>query len=120
MYHVYKKDIENYRVYDTMQDKIVHEGSQLFVYNPRFIVNYDGYLEAEKNNFINSGDPDDYFAWIECDNLLTKVTQEQALSHRTNIYFNPYKMFYFAKRHSMEPIIRAPSVVIRGNFLFIP
>lgn len=119
-YRIYKADINHYRVL------AVPTGSQTGVLDPKvyryltivdpvFKVDHKGYVKAKEKGFPNSGDPMDYFAWIECsewhNGVIFRATHQ--------VKFNPFKadFFYFAKT-GVE--IKSASVcTIFGNSLFI-
>lgn len=122
MYHVYKASITEYRVLNTLTGEFEETAAKgLTIRNPRFVCDQTGFEKAETNAFQNSGDPLDYFAYIECDELpLITGNIDPELIIKCNfkqVKFNPFKFSYFFDNETLTPINEAATCMISGNFL---
>lgn len=122
MFHIYKASITEYRILDTESGGfITTDAKGLTIKDPRFIVEAAGFLEAKKKSFKNSGDPFDYFAYIECEEipLITDdIDPELIIKYNfKQVKFNPFKFDYFFDNETLSPINEAATCVISGNFL---
>lgn len=111
-YIIWKSSINEYRVKNTLTGKVsILENFSL--QNCKFKVDINKYNEAESVCFKNSGKPDDYFAWIEAEQIIVKLD-----SPRNNIvFYNPFKSSNFTDRNTGEIVNEASYVVIKGNKL---
>lgn len=89
-YRIYKASIHTYRVFDTIEEKIIspEEGYRyLSLEEPEFKVDPKKFAKASRSNFVNSNDPMDFFAWVETDSFSVGIDFVCA----TRIKFNPFK-----------------------------
>lgn len=111
-YRIWKASINEYRIEDTTTGKrIVLE--EFALVNCRFMVDEQSYVNAALHEFKNSGKEDDYFAWIEAENVLVKQYPEQ----NKVVFYNPFKDMYFRDRGTGENLYEAKLVVVKGNKL---
>lgn len=117
-YHVFKADKHHYRVYDTIGKKFVENSCRfLTVYNPLFLVDVKKMARASSSGFKNSGNPMDYFAYIETDIYKIGVNPRLSLSNR--VKFNPFRNPFFFREDGFEsPVFGSPICTITGNELF--
>lgn len=115
-YRIYKASIHTYRVLDLQTGNLI-DGTYRFltIDNPRFRVNHRKYQEAAKGGFKNSGDPLDYFAWIETDSF----TVGASFMPSRQVKFNPFKADKFMAVDSGDEVREADVCVITGNNLFV-
>lgn len=112
-YKVWKAGINSYRILDTstgetkVADNIVMVGCKL-------MVNCKGYLKAKVNNFVNSGNPFDYFAWIEADKV---VDNKEVVLYPKQVFYNPFKSRFFRNRETNTIIVAAEVITTKGNLL---
>lgn len=117
-YKVWKKSINEVRIADR-EGNIVYEGPTVELTNPTFRVNYDGYLEAKKRNFKDSGNPLDFFSWIECDDF-TVNPKVPTFGYRNRIRYNPFVHPDWHMRNNVDHSVRsAKSCYIVGNSLYV-
>lgn len=93
-YKIYKASIHTYRVWDTVEEKFISpEGGYryLSIDEPEFKVDIDKFDKASLSNFANSGDPMDFFAWVETDSFSVGIDFVCA----TRVKFNPFKSSKF-------------------------
>jgi hypothetical protein len=111
-YKIWKASIEEYRIKD-MATNEVRVLKDFTLLGCKFKVNLKLYNEAKKNNFENSGNPFDFFAWIEADEVLTIV--EPLLNDK--VFYNPFKGAFFKDRESGKQTSVVSKLVIKGNTL---
>ena len=122
MFHIYKASITEYRVLNVETGQFEHiDAKGLTIRNPRFVCESTGYFKAKRNEFKNSGDPLDYFAYIETDEmpLITEALDPELIlkCNLQCVKFNPFKERYFFDTETLEPIKEAATCIISGNFL---
>lgn len=120
-YRVYKSGIDTYRVWDAQTGQFVTDSAQFLVLkNARPMVDVNRYEHAKSLQFANSGDPLDYFAWLECDSFEIKRGPQvfQRVSHV--LFYNPFKHHLFRDRSTGQAFGRSHRfghVLIEGNQL---
>lgn len=124
MYKIWKHDMDSYWVErlsrngkgDYIANKL-EKHSNLLLLNCRFIVDHRKYDAAKQVGFNNSGDPQDYFAWIEALNVIPNPGNKEWIFDN-KLYFNPHKSLYFKDRDSDEILLQADFVSTVGNILY--
>ncbi len=111
-YKVWKASINEYRVQDMTTKEIV-VAEHLTLTNCRLKVSLRRFREAKANSFQNSGDPMDYFAWIECEKV--KINKKNLLPNK--VFYNPFKNSFFRNRETLRRITTAKKMIINGNTL---
>lgn len=112
-YKIWKAGIEEYRILDTQTNtKTVYRGFTT-VGGCKLMVDEDKYNLAKANNFENSGDEDDYFAWIECN----KLTPYTLLHYSKVMFYNPFKHAYFRDKSTLEVLHFVYDITAEGNYL---
>jgi hypothetical protein len=115
-FRIYKADIDTYRVLDTLTDRLIPQvGRYITVNEPVFRVDDEKYQKASLTNFQNSGDPMDYFAWIECDSFSWGVLYQAPYQ----IKFNPFKSNKFRLVPDLFWVTEAKVCTILGNDLYV-
>lgn len=115
-YKIWKASITEYRVLDTWTGEVTVMDTFTAV-NCTFRTDEIKYDEARNKNFVNSGDPNDYFAWIECTSILP-FNNEVA---EKRVFYNPFKGNNFNDRETMNPVLSAHYVEIKQNLLsYVP
>jgi len=112
-YKIWKASIETYRVLD-QKTGLISICDTFYTLNALFKVDMPGFLRAEVDNFKNSGKPNDYFAWIETNNIYVK---KEVVHHKNNVYYNPFKHPYFRDRNTKKIIHIVKSIIVTGNTL---
>lgn len=120
MYHIYKSSIEYYRILNTETNEFIQESvKHLIIKEPQFKVNKERWLAATEVNFKNSGDPFDYFAYIESEHLPIVLGDAIGIpSHLKQIKFNPFRMNYFFEVEGENRITESRYCLISGISLF--
>lgn len=111
-YKIWKKSIEEYHVLDTVTNEL-KVMVNFILWNATFHVDKYKYELAQDNNFKNSGDTHDYFAWIEAD----KVMEGEFIKYSDHVWYNPFKHTHFRDRETEEVVDESSSVVVYGNLL---
>lgn len=111
-YIIWKASITEYRVLNTITGKM-QILDRFTAVNCTLNVNVFKYERAKENNFANSGDPNDYFAWIEASEVLP-FNNEVA---KNNVFYNPFKASTFRDRATEQTIDRANFIEINLNTL---
>ncbi len=114
-YRIYKESFDSYRIHDTLSGDIVSTNQSLQVIGAIFKVDQKGYFAAKKLDFANSGDGNDYFAWIETNTIYLNRGRMTGVE----VYFNPHKGNYFKYRSNDTQVLSAEVVQIEGNKLSI-
>lgn len=120
-YRVYKSSIDTYRVWDAQTGQFVTDSAQFLVLkNARPMVDIKRYEHAKTLGFANSGDPLDYFAWLECDGFEIK-REPQVFQRISNVlFYNPFKHHLFRDKSTgivFGKFSRFDHVLIEGNQL---
>ena len=108
-------------MWDARTGEFVTDSAQFLVLkNARPMVHVGKYMEAKKSDFKNSGDPLDYFAWLECDSF--ELKREPEVFHRLTdvLCYNPFKHHLFRDRATGNTFLSAyrfPYIFIEGNQL---
>lgn len=111
-YKIWKKSIEEYNILDTKTNEITV--ARFFIaWCVTFQVDRYKYELAQALNFENSGEPHDYFAWMEAD----EVSVGQYIKYADQVWYNPFKHLYFRDRETHEVVQQADSVVVYENLL---
>lgn len=120
-YRVYKSGIYTYRVWDASTGIfVVDEAKNLVLHNVTPRVDTERYRAAHKNRFQNSGDPLDYFAWLECEKFELKQEQEVFRRIQNVLFYNPFKHHLFRDKNTAQEFMRCHRfghVLIEGNEL---
>lgn len=111
MYIIWKASIEEYRVKNTLTNEIKVLKSFTLI-DCSFKVDINLYQKAKDNNFVNSGNPNDFFAWIEA-----KGIKEGGKPLKRNVFYNPFKSAYFKDRSTNERKDFTKRININGNLL---
>lgn len=111
-YTIWKASIDEYRVQNnfTGEVKVVQD---FVATDCRFLVNLNQYESDKLNNFKNSGNPFDYFAWIET-NDFQEVSNELK---EKKVYYNPFKCSQFRDRSTNEILKTASLLIVQKNIL---
>ena len=124
-YKIYKASIDTYRVMESSTGVLVaNDVKNLVLTNVTARVDLMKYFDAQSKGFRNSGDPLDFFAWLECDSF--EIKSEPNVFHRIPgvMFYNPFKSAYFRDRNTGKNLHRGqvfPFVLIEGNSLrYIP
>lgn len=112
MYKVWKASIKEYRVLNTLTGE-VQILERFTALNCALKVDINLYNIAKSNNFANSGNENDYFAWIECNEIL-KFNNEVATN---NVFYNLFKSEFFKDRVSNKTVSNCQFIEINGNTL---
>lgn len=112
MYRVWKASITEYRV-QNMTTKEIVVAENLTLTNCRFKVSLRRLREAKAKSFQNSGNPMDYFAWIECDAV--KIAKRNLLPNK--VFYNPFRGCFFRNRETLKRVSTAKKIIINGNTL---
>lgn len=112
-FKIWKASIDSYRVLDTVTGN-VDVVSNLTLKDVVFRVDTKKYLQSSKDGFKDSGDPNDYFAWMEADSL---VVNKEAVLYPNKVYYNPFKAMCFRDRVTSQEIFNARLVTTIGNIL---
>jgi len=112
-YKIWKASINEYRVLDTKTNEVtVHEN--LLMIDCRFKVDQKAYERAKLKDFKDTGKDNDYFAWIEAE----QVHVDRNFVHYSKIvYYNPFKHAMFRDRGSKQVLTKVQEVVTTGNLL---
>lgn len=112
-YKVWKAGINYYRILDTLTGETrVHDN--IVMVGCKLMVNCKEYLKAKANNFVNSGNPFDYFAWIEADKV---VDNKEVILYPRRVFYNPFKSRFFRNRETNNIIVAAEVITTKGNLL---
>ena len=111
-YTIWKASINEYRVQNnfTGEVKVVENFTAV---NCEFRVNLNQYESDKLNGFKNSGNPFDYFAWIEAEYIFY-VTKELL---EKKVFYNPFKCSHFRDRTTNEIITFANEIIVQANTL---
>lgn len=112
-YKIWKASINAYRVLDTQTGE-TFVLSNLTLMGVVFKVDVKGYFKAANKKFADSGDPNDYFAWMEADSF---SLNNQAVLYPSRVFYNPFKSFWFKDRATSQEISSASLVTTVGNIL---
>lgn len=110
-FKVWKASITEYRIKDNLTNE-VKVLDKFTLVGCEFKVNLKQYHEAKQINFENSGNPFDFFAWIEADEI--KQFEVEPID---KVYYNPFKSPFFRDRESSKVKQFATKVVINQNVL---
>ena len=111
MFIIWKASVTEYRVRNSETNE-VQILENFTAVDCEFKVDVKQYELAKKNNFQNSGDANDFFAWIEA---VTIARTETALDKK--VFYNPFKSCNFVDRVTNDCLTSASKVVIEGNTL---
>jgi hypothetical protein len=111
-YIIWKASITEYRVLNTVTGEM-QILDRFTAVNCTFNVNVFKYERAKETSFANSGNPNDYFAWIECQAILP-FNNEIA---KQNVFYNPFKASTFRDRVTEQTINKANFIEINLNTL---
>lgn len=114
-YKIWKRDVTNYWVQKPNGELESH--SNLLLFNCRLMVDIQKYDVARQNNFVNSNDPFDYFAWIEASSMVYNPHNSLWLFDK-ELYYNPHKSTYFKDRDSESILKKADFISTVGNILY--
>lgn len=115
-FRIYKASKHTYRVLHVETGVIVVDKCHsITAADPTFVVDQSGYLKAKEKGFVNSGDPLDYFAYIETNSVILGATFQAP----TRIKFNPFKAGHFFRDSDLSEIKVAKVVTVIGNDLFV-
>ena len=112
MYKVWKASVDEYRVLNTLTGR-VEVLKNFTILGCSFKVDINLYNSALERNFANSGDDNDYFAWIECKRIIRNNKNKLV----SKVFYNPFKSSFFRDRTSLEIKSFADKVEINGNTL---
>lgn len=112
-YSIWKASIDTYRVHDTRTGLIKVVGEFAAV-GCTFHVDDVARIEAERNGYKNSGDPLDYFAWIEADQVTANAAR---VLYPAKVFFNPFRVSRFVNRATGAAVHAAQIVTAVGNTL---
>lgn len=112
-YRIWKATESTCRVLDT-KTGLKSEVEKFFTSNAVFHVNITGYIKSEADEFKDTGKPDDYFAWIETDDIIV-VAEAHLLPDK--VYYNPFLNPFFRDRRSNRIIHMARVLIVDGNTL---
>jgi hypothetical protein len=110
-FKIWKASITEYRIQDTVTGEIKVLENFTAV-GCELKVNLNLYNQAEQNCFANSGNPFDYFAWIEA---VTIAPAEKEPVKK--VFYNPFKSMFFRDRETLEQKHFANKIVFNGNTL---
>lgn len=110
-YRIWKASITEYRV-QNLETKEVLILSNFVALGCELKVNLKQYYDAKKQCFVNSGNPFDYFAWIEA-----KEIKPAEADKANKVFYNPFKSPFFRDRESNDIITFSNKITINGNTL---
>lgn len=111
-YIIWKASITEYRVKNLVTNE-VKIMTDLNCTGCKFKVDIERYEVAKSKNFINSGDANDFFAWIEAE----YITENDVKLEGSNVFYNPFKHYAFRDRLTLKVKHKANALKIRGNTL---
>lgn len=111
MYKIWKASVNEYRVQNTITNE-VKVLSNFVALNCEFKVNLKQYHEAKKVSFADSGNPFDYFAWIEAESISGAEVETE-----NKVFYNPFKSPFFKDRQSGKVKHVASKIIINQNLL---
>ena len=111
-YTIWKASINQFRVQNnfTGEVKVVEN---FIATDCKFLVNLNQYESDKLNEFKNSGNPFDYFAWIEA-NEFQEVLRDLK---EKKVFYNPFKCSQFRDRSTNEVLRVANLLIVQGNIL---
>lgn len=112
-YKIWKDSINTYKILDTESD-LISICTNFYALDCIFNVDIKDYIKAEAEGFVNSGDPDDYFAWIAANKVYVK---DEIVHSNAPVYYNPFKHPFFRNKHTNKIVHIARSVMVTGNTL---
>lgn len=110
-FKIWKASVTEYRIKDNFTNE-VKVLDKFTLVGCEFKVNLKQYHEAKQINFENSGNPFDFFAWIEADTY-SKIEEELP----KKVFYNPFRSPFFRDRESSKVKQFATKIVINGNTL---
>ncbi len=110
-FRIWKASITEYRIKNMITNE-VKVMENFTAVGCELKVNLKQYYEAKKVGFVNSGNPFDYFAWIEA---VTVAPAEAELPNK--VYYNPFKSPFFRDRESGKVKQRTNKIVFNQNTL---
>jgi len=112
-YKIWKATKSTYRVLDT-KTGLTSEVEKFFTSNAIFHVDIDRYIKSEAGEFEDTGQPDDYFAWIETNDIGVK---DEVHLFPEKVYYNPFLNPFFRNRKTNRIIHIARVLIVDGNTL---
>lgn len=112
-FKVWKASVTEYRIFDTLTQTTTVKSNVVMV-NASFCVDKNKYYQAKTEDFKNSGDESDYFAWIEAEEV---VDNSISLRYNNQVYYNPLVNRNFRDRITKEKVKVASYVATVGNLL---
>ncbi len=108
---IWKASITEYRIQnqDTKEVQVLENFTAV---NCKLRVNLKQYYDAKKLGFANSGNPFDFFAWIEAEAIRPAEVDLTA-----KVFYNPFKSPFFRDRESGKVKQKAIKIVINQNTL---
>lgn len=118
---VFKSSLDTYRILNRFTGQFITEDAKNIVLkNAKPIVNLRKYEDAKLNNFDNSGDKKDFFAYLLCESFEIKQEPNVFQRIKNRLYFNPFKSKWFRDKNTNEvfrPYHTFKFVFIEGNEL---
>lgn len=110
-FRIWKASITEYRIKNMITNE-VKVLTNFTAVGCELKVNLKQYYDAKKIGFVNSGNPFDFFAWIEAEAILPAEVDLVS-----KVYYNPFKSPFFRDRESGKVKQKVNRIVINQNTL---